>query len=70
MLSSQTRDEITAAAVKRLQAKSPPLSPSQMTEMKVDDIADIIKPVGFYRRKAQYDNELLEMGSVTALYFF
>lgn len=77
MLSSQTKDQITAAAVKNLQEKLPAAKSSSdnndnkkkqkeeetgkagLTIKNVlgadqDLIADLIYPVGFYRRKAEY----------------
>ena len=52
MLSSQTKDEITAAATRRLQEYG--LSVDSMLNTPVDKIAELIYPVGFYRRKAEY----------------
>lgn len=57
MLSSQTKDQVTWAAVKRLRAKG--LGNVESVE-KADekDIEDLIHPVGFYRRKAKYLKEV------------
>ncbi len=52
MLSSQTRDEVTAAAMRRLHVL--PLSLSKLLTMDADTLADLIRPVGFYRQKAKY----------------
>lgn len=54
MLSSQTRDEVTAAAMKRLQEKIKPLSPSKVLNFTSQEIGDTLNPVGFYRRKSEY----------------
>ncbi len=51
MLSSQTKDQITAAAMKRLQEHG--LSAEVIKESKEDELAELIKPVGFYRVKAK-----------------
>lgn len=54
MLSSQTKDEVTAAAMKRLQEKIKPLSPSNLLNYSAEQIGQLLKPVGFYRRKGEY----------------
>lgn len=54
LLSSQTRDEITAQAVHRLQDKWPPFSPSEAVTIPRELLADTIKPVSFHQRKAGY----------------
>jgi endonuclease-3 len=51
MLSSQTKDQITAAAMKRLQKHG--LSAESISECNEDGLAELIKPVGFYRVKAR-----------------
>jgi endonuclease-3 len=53
LLSSQTRDEITHAALGRLIALNG-LTPEAICEMKEKDLADILNPVGFRNRKAGY----------------
>lgn len=53
MLSSQTKDPITWAAVQRLKDKGLG-NVDGMLEAKEKDIEDLIFPVGFYRRKAEY----------------
>lgn len=53
LLSSKTKDPITAGAVKRLQA-TVGLRPAKIREEKEEVLADLIKPVGFYRMKAGY----------------
>lgn len=53
MLSSQTKDEITAKAIKKLKENNA-LSVSQMDELSEEEIQNLIYPVGFYKRKATY----------------
>lgn len=53
MLSSQTRDEVTAAAMRRLHASLDPLTIETVLGREEDELAKIIYPVGFYRRKAK-----------------
>ncbi|CAI2348721.1 unnamed protein product [Caenorhabditis sp. 36 PRJEB53466] len=52
MLSSQTRDEVNAAAMKRL--KDHGLSIDKILEFNVPDLEQILCPVGFYKRKTIY----------------
>eukprot|EP00123_Amoebidium_parasiticum_P016408 comp23414_c0_seq1/m.38918 comp23414_c0_seq1/g.38918 ORF comp23414_c0_seq1/g.38918 comp23414_c0_seq1/m.38918 type:complete len:314 (-) comp23414_c0_seq1:65-1006(-) len=52
MLSSQTKDEVTAAAVKRLSSQG--CTPEQLVAMDKDQLAALLKPVGFYNHKATY----------------
>lgn len=52
LLSGQTKDEVTAAAMDRLKAY--PLTIKTMTEISLEDLQALIKPVRFYARKAQY----------------
>lgn len=55
MLSSQTKDEVTSAAVARLRDRlHPTLVPQAVVDTSEADLAALILPVGFYRRKAQY----------------
>lgn len=53
MLSSQTKDPITWAAVQKLKQNGLGL-PEKLIDAKEKDIEDLIHPVGFYRRKAIY----------------
>lgn len=53
MLSSQTQDPVTWAAVQRLKKKNL-CNVNAIVEAKEKDIEDLIHPVGFYRRKAVY----------------
>ncbi|XP_037074375.1 endonuclease III-like protein 1 isoform X1 [Pollicipes pollicipes] len=52
MLSSQTRDEINHAAMTRLKAAG--LSVPWLLQVDQGQLAQLIKPVGFWRRKAEY----------------
>lgn len=51
MISSQTRDAVTGAAMQRLRAMSGGLTIAQIASdaIEVDALAEILKPVGFYR---------------------
>ncbi|EFC41591.1 predicted protein [Naegleria gruberi] len=53
MLSSQTKDQITAAAVRKLQENNV-LSVAEMNKLSEKEIQDLIYPVGFYKRKSTY----------------
>lgn len=52
MLSSQTNDNTTAGAMRRL--KEHGLTVSSLSATPLADIEQLIHPVGFYKRKAQY----------------
>jgi endonuclease-3 len=52
MLSSQTRDEVTYAAVSRL--KTHGLTIENILQTDTATLEELIKPVGFYKRKADY----------------
>jgi len=52
MLSSQTKDEVTGAAVIRLQKHG--LDAATLAGMSEQAISDIIYPVGFYRNKGKF----------------
>mmetsp|Transcript_60518 Transcript_60518/g.69043 ORF Transcript_60518/g.69043 Transcript_60518/m.69043 type:complete len:460 (+) Transcript_60518:69-1448(+) len=52
MMSSQTKDEINYAAMQRLLKHG--LTPEKMLDIDTKDLQDLIYPVGFYRRKADY----------------
>lgn len=56
MISSQTRDAVTGAAMQRLRAMSGGLTIAQIASdaIEVDALAEILKPVGFYRQKAKF----------------
>lgn len=54
MLSSQTKDEVTSAAVKRLrQAMGGSLSVDAIRQADAKTISDAICKVGFWRRKTE-----------------
>jgi endonuclease-3 len=50
VLSSRTKDEVTAGATERLMSKA--ASPEQMLQLPEEQIAELIYPVGFYKTKA------------------
>lgn len=51
MLSSQTKDQITASAMARLHQL--PLTVEKIIETDISHLSDLIYPVSFYRRKAE-----------------
>ncbi|GMR42948.1 hypothetical protein PMAYCL1PPCAC_13143, partial [Pristionchus mayeri] len=55
MLSSQTKDEVTSAAMMRLRAAD--CSIESVLSMERNQLEELLKPVGFYRRKAEYIQE-------------
>jgi endonuclease III len=63
MLSSQTKDEVTAAAMARLKASCAPqlLCPAVIRSFAEAPLAELLKPVGFYRRKAKALKETCEL---------
>ena len=54
MLSSQTKDEVTSAAVRRLQAWDRGLSVESIAAASPEEIGPLVKPVGFWRSKSKY----------------
>ncbi len=52
ILSARTKDEVTAAASRRLFARADSLD--ELSELSVDELEKIIHPVGFFRNKAKY----------------
>lgn len=54
MLSSQTKDQVTAAAMERLKARQGGLTPETIRLIDVGELSVILCPVGFYRRKAEH----------------
>lgn len=54
MLSSQTKDEITAKAMESLRAKVNPLSVENVFSISEDEIGKLIYPVGFWKTKAKH----------------
>lgn len=51
MISSQTRDAVTGAAMQRLRAMPGGLNVAHIAsdDVEIDALAEILKPVGFYR---------------------
>jgi len=56
ILSARTRDEVTAAAARRLFARA--ATPRELARLSVAEIERLIHPVGFFRNKARYLAEL------------
>lgn len=56
MMSSQTKDEVTHAAVERL-SENGLLDPDAIVRTDEATLTNLIKPVGFYQRKAQFIKE-------------
>lgn len=55
MLSSQTKDDVTAAAVRRLRTNlKPTLTPESVLAAGTAELEKLLNPVGFFRRKAIY----------------
>ena len=52
ILSSRTKDEVTAVASQRLFERAPDLF--HLAELEPDDIQELIYPVGFYKTKAKH----------------
>ena len=59
MLSSQTRDEVTHAACQRL--RNAGLSPQMILDTDADELGELIKPVGFWRKKVVYLKKVSEI---------
>ncbi|XP_046693972.1 endonuclease III-like protein 1 isoform X2 [Silurus meridionalis] len=59
MLSSQTKDQVTAAAMERLRAND--LSVTSILNMDKDKLGQLIYPVGFWKTKVKYLKEATEM---------
>jgi len=58
VLSSRTKDEVTAQATERLFARA--RTPEEMLILSPEEIAQLIYPVGFYRTKARIIRELCQ----------
>ena len=56
ILSARTKDEVTAAAARRLLELAP--EPDVLRTLSVQRIQELIFPVGFYKSKAQYLSKL------------
>lgn len=52
ILSSQTKDQITAAAMERLKLNG--CTPEKITQYSQEELERLLTPVGFYRRKSEY----------------
>ncbi|MCW5204816.1 exodeoxyribonuclease III, partial [Desulfobulbus sp. N2] len=59
ILSARTKDEVTAAAAKRLFAKADSLE--ALERLSLEELEKIIYPVGFFRNKAKYLANLPEV---------
>eukprot|EP00794_Sanderia_malayensis_P009351 gene9349-10336_t len=59
MLSAQTKDQITYAAMEKLKAHG--LNPQSMLKTDEDLIGKLIYPVGFWKRKAHYIKQVSEI---------
>ncbi|CAB3402799.1 unnamed protein product [Caenorhabditis bovis] len=59
MLSSQTKDEVNAAAMKRLKERE--LTIEKILEYKDSDLEQVLCPVGFYKRKTVYLKKAAEI---------
>ncbi|MCX6703857.1 MAG: endonuclease III [Candidatus Woesebacteria bacterium] len=56
LLSARTKDEVTLEASKRLFAKAPNLE--KLKNLKIEEIKNLIYPVGFYKTKAKHIKKL------------
>ncbi|CAM6097622.1 unnamed protein product [Calypogeia fissa] len=63
MISSQTRDAVTAAAMKRLHALPGGLTVKHLAEsdLSMERLEEVLKPVGFYRQKAKQLKSMAEI---------
>lgn len=61
MLSSQTKDEVTFAAMERLKNYKTGLQVDSILKMPEETLGKLIYPVGFWRRKAKYIKESTEI---------
>ena len=59
MLSSQTKDQITFQAMRKLKENN--LTIANILKMKEDEIGELIKPVGFWKKKAGYIKKATEI---------
>lgn len=65
MLSSQTKDEVTYEAMKRL--KNYGLEPSKIIEIQKNDLEKLIYPVSFYKVNKKNGNNLLNRKNLKTL---
>lgn len=61
MLSSQTKDQVTAKAMENLKAKFNPLSVASMLTATPEEIDECINKVGFHNRKSQYISQVVQI---------
>ena len=54
MLSSQTKDEITAKAMESLRTRINPLNVENLLNLTEDELGKLIYPVGFWKTKAKH----------------
>lgn len=54
MLSSQTKDQITYDAMKRLKERTESLTPVNLLKLSDFELEDLLKPVSFYKTKAKH----------------
>lgn len=54
MLSSQTKDQITFDAMKRLKARCENLVPATLLKLSDFELEELLKPVSFYKTKAKH----------------
>ncbi|ODM97790.1 Endonuclease III-like protein 1 [Orchesella cincta] len=59
MLSSQTKDQVTFAAMERLKARG--LTVQSMLDIEEAELGQLLTPVGFYKRKATYIKKTAEI---------
>ncbi|KAH8366460.1 hypothetical protein KR084_009618 [Drosophila pseudotakahashii] len=59
MLSSQTKDQTTFEAMNRLKDRT--LTPLKLKEMPVSDLESLLHPVSFYKNKAKYLKQTVEI---------
>lgn len=60
MLSSQTKDEVTWAAMKKLKENGA-CTPLKISELSQEKISELIYPVGFYKRKGEYIKKVVDI---------
>ncbi|VDM56782.1 unnamed protein product [Angiostrongylus costaricensis] len=59
MLSSQTKDEVTSAAMMRLRSHG--CSVNSMLDISTNDLEKLLHPVGFYKKKAVFIKKVAEI---------
>lgn len=61
LLSSQTKDEVTSQAVARLNTEFNGMSAVKIAHQSADRLAELIYPVGFYKKKGEYLKKVAEI---------